>query len=464
MAQQLGSFEKVLRLGEGRRLKRLADQAAYITSLEPEFEQLSDAELAGKTAEFRQRIENGEPVDELVFEAFAAVREAFKRTMGVRLFDVQLMGGIVLHEGDIAEMKTGEGKTFVAVQPLYLNALTGNSVHLVTVNDYLAKRDSEWTKPVWDALGMRAAHIENMMPFAERREAYEADVTYGTNSEFGFDYLRDNMAVSLEGVVQRGHAYAIVDEVDSILIDEARTPLIISGEPEVAAQMYYDFARIAKTLDGYAAKPGDPKGAAEESGADYEYDEKHKTVSPMQGSIEKFERALGIDNLYDPRNAQLVNHLNQALKAQSLYQRDVDYVIQDGEVKIVDEFTGRIMEGRRWSEGLHQAVEAKENVRIQEEHQTMATITLQNYFRLYEKLAGMTGTAKTEEKEFVEIYDLEVVEIPTNVEVERLDKNDLIYKSAQGKFDAVMQEIKERHEKGQPVLVGTIAVETSEFL
>src|SRR5213592_668129 len=464
MAQQLGSLEKVLRLGEGRRLKRLADQAAYMTALEPEFEQLSDAELAGKTAEFRQRIENGEPVDELVFEAFAAVREAFKRSMGVRLFDVQQMGGIVLHEGDIAEMKTGEGKTFVAVQPLYLNALTGNSVHLVTVNDYLAKRDAEWTKPVWDALGMRAAHIENMMPFAERREAYEADVTYGTNSEFGFDYLRDNMAVSLEGVVQRGHAYAIVDEVDSILIDEARTPLIISGEPEVAAQMYYDFARIAKTLDGYAAKPGDPKGAAEESGADYEYDEKHKTVSPMQGSIEKFERALGIDNLYDPRNAQLVNHLNQALKAQSLYQRDVDYVIQDGEVKIVDEFTGRIMEGRRWSEGLHQAVEAKENVRIQEEHQTMATITLQNYFRLYEKLAGMTGTAKTEEKEFVEIYGTHVVEIPTNEPVVRDDQNDYIYKTVEGKFKAVIEDIKERHAKGQPVLVGTIAVETSEYL
>src|SRR5213592_2618567 len=464
MAQQLGSFEKVLRLGEGRRLKRLADQAAYITSLEPEFEQLSDAELAGKTAEFRQRIENGEPVDELVFEAFAAVREAFRREMSVELFKVQVMGGIVLHEGDIAEMKTGEGKTLVATQPLYLNALTGKSVHLVTVNDYLAKRDAGWMGPVWDALGMRAAHIENMMPFAERREAYAADVVYGTNSEFGFDYLRDNMAVSLDGVVQRGHDYAIVDEVDSILIDEARTPLIISCEPEVAAQQYYDFARVAKTLDGYAAKPGDPKGAAEEAGADYEYDEKHKTVSPMQGSIEKFERALGIDNLYDPRNAQLVNHLNQALKAQSLYQRDVDYVIQDGEVKIVDEFTGRIMEGRRWSEGLHQAVEAKEGVAIQEEHVTLATITLENYFRLYEKLGGMTGTAKTEEKEFVEIYGLHVVEIPTNVAVARDDKNDLIFKSVEGKFEAVIRDIKERHQKGQPVLVGTIAVETSEYL
>jgi preprotein translocase subunit SecA len=464
VADQLGSLEKVLRVGEGRRLKRLRQQADYITSLEPDFEKLSDAELAGKTAEFRQRIENGEPVDELVFDAYAAVREAFKRTMDIRLFDVQLMGGIVLHEGDIAEMRTGEGKTFVAVQPLYLNALDGRSVHLVTVNDYLAKRDPEWTKPVWDALGMRASFIQTMMPFDERREAYAADVVYGTNSEFGFDYLRDNMAVSLDGVVQRGHAYAIVDEVDSILIDEARTPLIISGEPETAAQVYYDFVRIARTLDGYAAKPGDPKGAAEASGADYEYDEKHKTVSPMHGSIERVERALRIDNLYDPRNAQLANHLNQALKAQSLYQRDVDYVVQDGEVKIVDEFTGRIMEGRRWSEGLHQAVEAKEGVSIQEEHVTLATITLQNYFRLYDKLAGMTGTAKTEEKEFVEIYDLNVVEIPTNVPIERDDQNDFIFKTKEAKYNAVIDDIKGRHEAGQPVLVGTISVEVSEHL
>jgi preprotein translocase subunit SecA len=464
MAQQLGSFEKVLRFGEGRRVKRLAEQASYIGTLEPEFEALSDAELPAKTTEFKERIENGEPVDELVFEAFAAVREAFKRTMGIRLFDVQLMGGIVLHEGDIAEMKTGEGKTFVAVQPLYLNALTGNSVHLVTVNDYLAKRDPEWTKPVWEALGMRASFIQNMMPFDERRDAYAADVVYGTNSEFGFDYLRDNMAVTIDGLVQRGHDFAIVDEVDSILIDEARTPLIISGEPEVAAQVYYDFARVARTLDGYASKPGQPKGAAEASGADFEYDEKHKTVSPMQGSIEAVERSLGIDNLYDPRNGQLVNHLNQALKAQALYQRDVDYVVQDGEVKIVDEFTGRIMEGRRWSEGLHQAVEAKEGVRIQEEHQTLATITLQNYFRLYDKLAGMTGTAKTEEKEFVEIYDLHVVEIPTNVPVARDDRNDQIFKTKDAKYNAVIEDIRERHTAGQPVLVGTISVEVSEHL
>src|SRR6187431_3041434 len=461
MAQSMGSFEKVLRLGEGRRLKRLAEQAAYVGTLEPEFEALSDEQLAGKTAEFKERLEKGESLEELLFEAFAAVREAFKRTLGVRLCDVQLMGGIALHGGDIAEMKTGEGKTFVAVQPLYLNALTGKSAHLVTVNDYLAKRDPEWTQPVWEALGMRASFIQNMMPFDERREAYAADVVYGTNSEFGFDYLRDNMAVTLDGVVQRGHDFAIVDEVDSILIDEARTPLIISGEPEAAAQIYYDFARIARGLHGV---PHDPLLKGGNPDADYEYDEKHKTVAPGQASIAAAERALRIDSLYDPRNSQLVNHLIQSLKAESLYKRDVDYVIQDGEVKIVDEFTGRIMEGRRWSEGLHQAIEAKEGVKIQEENVTLATITLQNYFRLYEKLAGMTGTAKTEEKEFVEIYNLHVVEIPTNVDVIREDKNDFIFKTPDAKYAAVAEDIVERHEIGQPVLVGTIAVETSEYL
>jgi preprotein translocase subunit SecA len=461
---QVGSFEKVLRVGEGRRTKRLQQQAEYISTLEPDFEKLTDEQLAAKTVEFKQRIENGEHVDDLLFEAFAAVREAFKRTIGVRLFDVQLMGGIVLHEGDIAEMKTGEGKTFVATQPLYLNALTGRGTHLVTVNDYLAKRDMEWTRPVLELLGMRTGNIENMMPFGPRKESYEADVTYGTNSEFGFDYLRDNMSVSLEGLVQRGHPYAIVDEVDSILIDEARTPLIISGEPETAAQIYYDFARVAPQLIGHRAHPGDPKGAAEAAGADYEFDEKHKTVAVTEQGVKKVERALRIENLYAPQNSQLVNHLHQALKAQALYNRDVEYVIQDDEVKIVDEFTGRIMEGRRWSEGLHQAVEAKEGVRIQEEHQTLATITLQNYFRLYEKLAGMTGTAKTEEKEFVEIYNLNVVEIPTNVDVARQDKQDLVFKTKEGKFAAVARDIKERNETGQPVLVGTIAVETSEYL
>src|SRR6476661_2346909 len=447
MSQQLGSFEKVLRVGEGRRLKRLAEQAAYIGTLEPDFEKLSDADL-----------------DAMLFEAFAAIREAYKRTMDVRLFDVQLMGGIVLHEGDIAEMKTGEGKTFVATQALYLNALAGQGVHLVTVNDYLAKRDREWTLPVFEALGMRTASLENMMPFGPRKEAYEADVTYGTNSEFGFDYLRDNMSVSLDGLVQRGHTYAIVDEVDSILVDEARTPLIISGEPETAAQIYYDFARVAAQLQGYRANPGDAKGAAETAGADYEFDEKHKTVAVTEQGVAKVERALRIENLYAPQNSQLVNHLVQALKAQSLYHNDIEYVIQDNEVKIVDEFTGRIMEGRRWSEGLHQAVEAKEGVRIQEEHVTLATITLQNYFRLYQKLAGMTGTAKTEEKEFIEIYGTHVVEIPTNRPVTRKDENDFIYKTKDGRFKAVIEDIKERHERGQPVLVGTIAVETSEYL
>src|SRR6266540_4370319 len=461
---ELGSYEKVLRVGEGRRLKRLQEQADYITTLEPDFEALSDEELAGKTAEFKQRVENGEELEDLLFEAYAAVREAAKRALGQRIFDVQLMGGIVLHEGDITEMKTGEGKTLVATQPLYLNALTGDNVHLVTVNDYLAKRDAEWMGPVYEKLGMRAGNIRNMMPFDERVEAYAADITYGTNSEFGFDYLRDNMAVSLDGVVQRGHHYAIVDEVDSILIDEARTPLIISGEPEVAAQTYYDFARVVKVMEGVPYKAPSKIERREDPDVDYTFDEKFKTVSPLPRGIAKIERALKLDNLYDPRNVQLVNHLNQALKAQSLYQRDVDYVIEDGEVKIVDEFTGRIMEGRRWSEGLHQAVEAKEGVKIQEEHVTLATITLQNYFRLYDKLGGMTGTAKTEEKEFVEIYGLHVVEIPTNAPVARDDGNDLIFKTKDEKFQAVVSDIRERYEKGQPVLVGTIAVETSEYL
>jgi preprotein translocase subunit SecA len=471
-----GRFEKVLRLGEGRRTKKLQQQAAYIATLEPDFQAMSDEELRGLTVRFRERLDQGEPLEELLFEAYAAVREARWRESQQRMFDVQMMGGIVLHEGDIAEMKTGEGKTFVASLALYLNGLPtvehhdgrilGLGVHLVTVNDYLAERDAEWNRGVYERLGMSVSFIKNMMPFAERKLAYEADITYGTNSEFGFDYLRDNMAVSKEGLVQRGHAYAIVDEVDSILIDEARTPLIISGEPETAAQTYYDFARIVKTLQGQAATRKGAKGEdeTEQSGADYLYDEKHKTVSPAQTTIDAVERALGIDELYDPRNVQLVNHLIQALKAESLYKRDVDYVVQEGDVKIVDEFTGRIMEGRRWSEGLHQAIEAKEGVRIQEENQTLATITLQNYFRLYEKLAGMTGTAKTEEKEFVEIYNLHVVEIPTNVPVARADENDYIFKTKDAKFNAVVEDIKQRYEAGQPVLVGTIAVETSEYL
>src|SRR5829696_3554423 len=324
----LGSLEKVLRFGEGRRMKRLQQQAAYVATLEPEFETLSDEELAAKTVEFKQRVENGEALEELVFDAYAAVREAFKRTLGVRLFDVQVMGGIVLHEGDIAEMKTGEGKTFVAAQALYLNSLSGDNVHLVTVNDYLAKRDANWVAPVYEKLGVRGGWIENMMSFEDRRDAYAAEITYGTNSEFGFDYLRDNMFVALDGVVQRGHTYAIVDEVDSILIDEARTPLIISGEPETAAKTYYDFARVVKGLQGAQSKGTKAQDEILQQENDFVYDEKHKTVAPGEAAIEKVERALKIDNLYDPRNVQLVNHLIQSLKAESLYKRDVDYVIQ----------------------------------------------------------------------------------------------------------------------------------------
>ncbi|MBM3677273.1 MAG: preprotein translocase subunit SecA [Actinobacteria bacterium] len=466
MPNDFGKFEKILRLGEGRRVKKLAEQATYVASLEPDYEGLSDTDLRAASLALRERVANGESLDDVLYEAFALVREARKRESGQRLFDVQMMGGIVLHEGDIAEMRTGEGKTFVASLALYLNSLSGENVHLVTVNDYLAKRDAEWNRPVYERLGVTVGFIQNMMPFAERRLAYGCDITYGTNSEFGFDYLRDNMAVSVEGMVQRGHTFAIVDEVDSILIDEARTPLIISGEPETAAKTYYDFARVVRELEGVPTNRKVMKGEDETelSGADFTFDEKFKTVSPSQMAIEKVEQALGIDNLYDPRNVQLVNHLTQALKAQSLYKVDVDYVIQDGEVKIVDEFTGRIMEGRRWSEGLHQAIEAKEGLGIREENVTLATITLQNYFRLYDKLAGMTGTAKTEEKEFVEIYGLSVVEIPTNVAIARLDENDFIFKTKHAKWNAVLEDIVERHEKGQPVLVGTIAVETSEYL
>ena len=442
-------FQKILRAGEGRTLKRMEQRVRDINALEPDFEALSDDQLAAKTIEFRERFDAGEDLDDLLPEAFAAVREASKRALGMRHFDVQLIGGMVLHEGKIAEMKTGEGKTLVATLPLYLNALAGVNVHLVTVNDYLARRDAGWMGPIYQALGVSVGVIQNMMPDDERRAAYASDLTYGTNSEFGFDYLRDNMAPALEYTVQRGHWFAIVDEVDSILIDEARTPLIISGEPEQAAERYYAYARAVKSL---------------EPGEDYEVDEKFHTASPTESGVEKVERALGIENLYAPENGQEVNHLIQAIKAKELYKRDDEYVVVDGEVKIVDEFTGRIMEGRRWSEGLHQAVEAKEGVRIQEENVTVATITIQNYFRMYEKLAGMTGTAATEAAEFHEIYGLEVVPIPTNVPVVRLDENDLIFKTAEEKFEAVADDIQERHALGQPVLVGTISVEVSEYL
>ena len=393
-------FQKILRAGEGRTLKRMEQRVREVNAFEDDIERLSDDELAQKTVEFRHRFEEGETLDELLPEAFACVREASKRTLGLRHFDVQLVGGMVLHEGRIAEMKTGEGKTLVATLPLYLNAIAGVNVQLVTVNDYLARRDAAWMGPIYQALGVSVGVIQNMMPDDERRTAYECDITYGTNSEFGFDYLRDNMAPAAEYTVQRGHWFAIVDEVDSILIDEARTPLIISGEPEQAAETYYSFARAVRDL-----VPGE----------DYEVDEKFHTASPTESGVDKVERAIGVENLYAPENGQLVNHLIQAIKAKELYKRDDEYVVIDGEVKIVDEFTGRIMEGRRWSEGLHQAVEAKENVRIQEENVTVATVTIQNYFRMYEKLAGMTGTAATEAAEFHEIYGLEVVPIPTNV-------------------------------------------------
>ncbi len=442
-------FQKILRAGEGRTLKRLEQRVREVNALESEIEALSDEELAAKTVEFRERFDEGENLDDLLAEAFACVREAAKRTTGMRPFDVQLIGGMVLHEGRIAEMKTGEGKTLVATLPLYLNALAGVNVHLVTVNDYLARRDATWMGPIYQALGVSVGVIQSMMPEDERKQAYLCDITYGTNSEFGFDYLRDNMAPSAEYTVQRGHWFAIVDEVDSILIDEARTPLIISGEPEQAAETYYAFAKAVAQLT-----PGD----------DYEVDEKFHTASPTESGVDKIEKAIGVENLYAPENGQLVNHVIQAIKAKELYKRDDEYVVIDGEVKIVDEFTGRIMEGRRWSEGLHQAVEAKEGVRIQEENVTVATVTIQNYFRMYEKLAGMTGTAATEAAEFHEIYGLEVVPIPTNVPVTRLDENDLIFNTSEEKFEAVADDIVERNQLGQPVLVGTISVEVSEYL
>jgi preprotein translocase subunit SecA len=446
-------FQKILRAGEGRTLKRMQDRVREINDLEPEIEALSADELRAKTEEFRNRFEEGEELDDLLPEAFACVREAAKRTLGMRHFDVQLIGGMVLHEGRIAEMKTGEGKTLVATLPLYLNAISGVNVHLVTVNDYLAKRDAEWMRPVYEALGVTVGVIQSNMPDdweqTNRRAAYACDITYGTNSEFGFDYLRDNMAVELEQTVQRGHWYAIVDEVDSILIDEARTPLIISGQPEQAAETYYAFARVVRDL---------------QLGDDYEVDEKFQQAAPTEEGVTKVERALKIENLYAPENGQLVNHLIQAIKAKELYKRDDEYVVVDGEVKIVDEFTGRIMEGRRWSEGLHQAVEAKENVKIQEENVTVATVTIQNYFRMYKKLSGMTGTALTEANEFHDIYKLEVVPIPTHRPMVRMDQNDQIYRTKDEKFAAVVEDIVERHATGQPVLVGTISVEVSEHL
>ncbi|MDI6716373.1 MAG: preprotein translocase subunit SecA [Actinomycetota bacterium] len=444
-----GLLERVLRMGEGKKLKMLEEKVEMVNAWEPEVLRLTDAELRAKTAEFKQRLADGESLDDLLPEAFAVVREAAKRVLSMRHFDVQIMGGIVLHEGKIAEMKTGEGKTLVATLPAYLNALSGKGVHIVTVNDYLAKRDSEWMGKIYEFLGLKVGLIQAEMPQNERREAYLADITYGTNNEFGFDYLRDNMVTHISERVQRGHHYAIVDEVDSILIDEARTPLIISGQPEKSADTYYTFARIVPKL---------------KKGVDYEVDEKHRTVAVTEEGVAKVESALGIDNLYDHVNSQLVNHLQQALRAHALFKKDVDYIVKDGEVIIVDEFTGRLMIGRRYSEGLHQAIEAKEGVRIREENQTLATITLQNYFRMYEKLAGMTGTAATEADEFMHIYKLETVVIPTNMPMIRVDLPDVIYKTEDAKFKAVINDIVERHKRGQPVLVGTVSIEKSERL
>jgi preprotein translocase subunit SecA len=458
----IGFVDKVLRFGEGRKFKMLQAAVAQVNVLEEQMAALSDADLAALTAQFKQRFQRGESLDDLMAEAFAAVREAAKRVLGMRPFDVQIMGAVVLHQGSIAEMKTGEGKTLVATMPLYLNALSGCGAHLVTVNDYLAQRDTEWMGPVYTFMGLTVAALQNNMDPADRKAAYQADITYGTNTEFGFDYLRDNMALALDQQVQRGYHYCIVDEVDSILIDEARTPLIISGPGEHAAKTYYDFARIARSLKAVEARE-DGK-SVEVEGYDYEVDEKKKTVAPTEEGIAKVERLLNVTNLYEDLSGQLVNHLVQALKAQALFKRDVDYLVQDGEVKIIDEYTGRLLEGRRYSEGLHQAIEAKEGVKIKEENQTLATITLQNYFRLYEKMAGMTGTAATEADEFRHTYGQEVVVIPTNVPMIRDDRDDLIYSTEAAKFRAVVEDISDCYQRRQPVLVGTISVEKSERL
>ncbi len=437
-------------MGEGKKVRRLAELVPLVNALEPEMEARSDGELAALTPAFRERLEQGESLEDVLVESFALVREAAWRVLGQRHFDVQLMGGMALHFGWIAEMKTGEGKTLVSTLPVYLNALGRGGVHVVTVNDYLATRDSEWMGRVYKFLGLTVGRVgPDIDDTTAKREAYGSDVTYGTNTEFGFDYLRDNMARSADARVGRGHRYAIVDEVDSILIDEARTPLIISGPTAESAQLYYQFAGIARTL------------RAEH---DYEVDEEKRSVVPTESGIEKVERQLGVSNLYDAVAVNYVHHLTQALLAKELYKRDKDYLVAQGEVKIVDEFTGRTLEGRRWSDGLHQAVEAKERVRIKEENHTWATVTLQNYFRLYEKLAGMTGTAETEASEFATTYDLPVVPIPTNMPLVRTDKADLIYKSEDAKFAAVVDDIAERHAEGQPVLVGTASVAKSEHL
>ncbi len=442
-------LSKVLRAGEGKTLRQFQGIVSAVNDAEPRFEALSDQDLSAKTTEFKQRFESGESLEDLQVEAFATVREAAKRVLGQRHFDVQIIGAAALHKGMVAEMKTGEGKTLVSTMPAYLNALSGNGVHLVTVNDYLASRDAEWMGSVHRFLGLQVGLIQNGLSSAERHPAYAADITYGTNNEFGFDYLRDNMAMRAVDRVQRGHHYAIVDEVDSILIDEARTPLIISGRVSDSAKWYRDFAKIVARL---------------QRDIHYEVDERKRQVLTTDEGVGRVEQVLGIENLFDHAAVDFVHHLEAALKAKELYLRDVDYLIDHGEVKIVDEFTGRVLEGRRYSEGLHQAIEAKEGVAIKEENQTLATITLQNYFRLYEKLAGMTGTAETEAAELAQIYSLEVIAVPTNRDVARDDEGDLVYKSENGKYDAVVADVMERVANGQPVLLGTVSIEKSERL
>ncbi|AIF41246.1 MULTISPECIES: preprotein translocase subunit SecA [Dermacoccus] len=452
--------ERVLRAGEGRTLKKLEAIAAQVNIVEEDFEKLTDAELREETDRFRKRLADGQSLDQILPEAFAAVREASKRTIGKRHFDVQIMGGAALHMGNVAEMRTGEGKTLVATLPSYLNAIEGKGVHVVTVNDYLAEYQSELMGRVHRALGLETGCILSSMTPAQRRDEYNKDITYGTNNEFGFDYLRDNMAWSTDELVQRGHNFAIVDEVDSILIDEARTPLIISGPADAATKWYVEFASIVEHLtraekgkDGKITKPGD-----------YEIDEKKKTVGLLEPGIEKVEDLLGIENLYEAQNSPLIGYLNNAIKAKELFKRDKDYVAMNGEILIVDEHTGRMLAGRRYNEGVHQAIEAKEGVEIQNENQTLATVTLQNYFRMYDKLSGMTGTAQTEAAELYQIYKLGVVTIPTNNPPQRVDQPDRIYRTEDAKFRAVTDDIAERHRKGQPVLVGTTSVEKSERL
>ena len=461
----MGLIQKIFGTYSQRELKSIYPIADKIEALEEEYRALTDEQLQAKTPEFKQRLQQGETLDDILPEAFAAVREAADRVLGLRPYRVQLIGGIVLHQGRIAEMKTGEGKTLVATLPAYLNALTGNGVHIVTVNDYLAKRDSEWMGKVHRFMGLTVGLIIHDLTKEERQAAYAADITYGTNNEMGFDYLRDNMAIYKNEQVQRGHSFAIVDEVDSILIDEARTPLIISGMGEKSTQLYDMAEAFSCRLKKYVVAETDDKAAEDESlDADYIVDEKARTATLTARGIAKAEEFFHLENLSDPENSTIAHHINQAIKAHGTMKRDVDYVVKDGEIIIVDEFTGRLMFGRRYSEGLHQAIEAKEHVSVQRESKTLATITFQNYFRLYSKLSGMTGTAMTEEEEFATIYKLDIVEIPTNRPVVRIDNEDAVYKTEQGKYRAVIRQVKECHEKGQPVLVGTVSIEKNELL